>query len=844
MLKKIAELGGHFFPLLKKSKVPPKEYSWREKSITLSEAENRIDLGGNVGYAIGERVIVLDFDPLRGGYKALERLAEFEDIDIDKIQTLKVLTGGKPDVKGLHAYFKIPHGRTFRRLSRDERVLYPGLDIQAHGQYVLAPGCFVADYYEVLDDSPVAELPLFFTDAVKPLELSETGDLTLDEKWAELRAERNQLTGAELLSVLGLLPVEEYASNDLWLPMLMAAHYATAGSPEGLDAFIEWSTSDPQYADDGRSIEKRWNSLSLTDATAITTGTLYHEVKSRGFEWPIGESKKSEPVQDNDTNVILTGTFHDALKIEINDVVTQWKDEIVEEERSAGRIPFDTLVSLIDKVEAGTSVAIIESYAAAVGRLPSMLEQEKLISKLSTAADCKESSIKQIIKKALKNDHKGDLGESDSWAIRIFKRVFGNGRFIWCDPNSSILWRFDGARWRQISDEYVHAIIYHYVVAHCEVTKREVADVEPLLNKVTKLLRTKAIRQHDLGDQANIVPVFNLKNGELIFDPKNGDTEFRQGHDPESRQTSVIDAVYDPEARAPKFEKYLKSVFSEEADRDDLIRHFLEVMAYSIQPYKDMPLIVILQGWGENGKTVALKVLGALLNDGAAWMSIGDLESDRFATFNLVGKNALIDDDVSARTRLCDGLLKKLSETKPQIVRKMHHEGISTVVHVTPIMACNGFPTSADISRGLMRRMTVIPFRRRFKEHEKDPSLAVDIIRYELAGVLNMLVEALTRLRKRGHFLSPESSRTATDKWAKSANIILAYIDSLTHDPDATLSADLAYSCYLDYCNANTHKFTVTKQRFLDDLESTGGYRVEAGTIYGLDLPRSLKSGN
>ena len=64
--------------------------------------------------------------------------------------------------------------------------------------------------------------------------------------------------GEALAALLKLDPVE-YRDHDSWLRVMMAAHAAGIAQ----DAFIEWSTSDPQYCDDAEIISRRWESLTI-----------------------------------------------------------------------------------------------------------------------------------------------------------------------------------------------------------------------------------------------------------------------------------------------------------------------------------------------------------------------------------------------------------------------------------------------------------------------------------------------------------------------------------------------------------------------------------------------------
>jgi hypothetical protein len=63
-----------------------------------------------------------------------------------------------------------------------------------------------------------------------------------------------------------------------------------------------------------------------------------------------------------------------------------------------------------------------------------------------------------------------------------------------------------------------------------------------------------------------------------------------------------------------------------------------------------------------------------------------------------------------------------------------------------PILLCNDLPSLADLSRGMMRRLHVLPFDRIFTGGEIDPELFDRMVANKLSGVLNRALEGWTTL--------------------------------------------------------------------------------------------------
>jgi hypothetical protein len=75
------------------------------------------------------------------------------------------------------------------------------------------------------------------------------------------------------LEALNKLDPQDYRAHYEWLRMMMAAHAAGIDR----DTFIDWSTSDPLYADHADEIGRRWDSLRADGG--ITARALFVEAR-------------------------------------------------------------------------------------------------------------------------------------------------------------------------------------------------------------------------------------------------------------------------------------------------------------------------------------------------------------------------------------------------------------------------------------------------------------------------------------------------------------------------------------------------------------------------------------
>ena len=174
-----------------------------------------------------------------------------------------------------------------------------------------------------------------------------------------------------------------------------------------------------------------------------------------------------------------------------------------------------------------------------------------------------------------------------------------------------------------------------------------------------------------------------------------------------------------------------------------MIRHWHELVGYIIQPRRHLPIIPILFGRGDNGKTKLLHTVMQLLGPALVHAQrVEDLDKSRFAMGSLFGKFLFVDDDVRARARLPDGILKTISEAKEVTGELKFGPVFNFTVRAVPVLLCNNIPCLADLSHGMRRRLMVIPFDRTFTKMDKDPELFDRIVANELPGVLNRALAA------------------------------------------------------------------------------------------------------
>lgn len=123
-----------------------------------AEVKKWVAEGGNYGILTGKisGIAVIDIDTHNGvsGADNLKEFCEKYDIELSDTKTVMTPSGG------LHMYYKLPEKYNDVQFIQNHKEL-EGVDFQTHGRYVVGWGSTIEGVkYEVIDNSPIADLPV------------------------------------------------------------------------------------------------------------------------------------------------------------------------------------------------------------------------------------------------------------------------------------------------------------------------------------------------------------------------------------------------------------------------------------------------------------------------------------------------------------------------------------------------------------------------------------------------------------------------------------------------------------------------------------------------------------
>lgn len=279
----------------------PLHGNWTKRKYRNDDVLDIMDDGHNVGVRLKAEQLVIDVDPrnMPEGRDTFQELCEEIELDPDDYPVVRTGSGG------LHVYMRKPADVKLVDSLED----FPGVEFKSEGRQVVSAGSVhpdTGDYYDWefslcdLGEEGMAPKTLIIL-ARRPVI-----DTTSQGSGGEYDQE-------EVAIMLDALDPEDFQEQEKWLTLMQAVHHASGG--DARSEFIEWSTRDPQYADDGWIIGRRWDSLHVQrDGGLVTYRTLHKYMRDAGGAATNAIIRPDDPDEDfgdDDDIDIPAGATHE-----------------------------------------------------------------------------------------------------------------------------------------------------------------------------------------------------------------------------------------------------------------------------------------------------------------------------------------------------------------------------------------------------------------------------------------------------------------------------------------------------------------------------------------------------
>ncbi|QDU67328.1 phage/plasmid primase, P4 family [Engelhardtia mirabilis] len=294
---------------------------------------------------------------------------------------------------------------------------------------------------------------------------------------------------------------------------------------------------------------------------------------------------------------------------------------------------------------------------------------------------------------------------------------------------------------------------------------------------------------------------------------------------------NALEIAYDPDALPPEgWLAFLGQLWPKDPDSIGVLQ---EVFGYLLVPDTSQQKVFLLVGPARSGKGTIGRVLTRLVGEANAVGSDMRTLGGNFGLQPLIGKQLAIVADMRLGKRsdpatIAENLLRISGEDLVTADRKNKTAWTGTLA-VRFVIMTNELPRFSDASGALANRFVPLVMTESFLGRE-DHGLTARLLS-ELPGILNWAVEGWRRLRDRGHFVLPGSSRDAVQDLLDMASPVSAFVrDVCVLDPEARVEKGQLYAVWREWCLARGEPIA-EEAVFSRDLYAATAGRVRAGKM-------------
>jgi len=320
--------------------------------------------------------------------------------------------------------------------------------------------------------------------------------------------------------------------------------------------------------------------------------------------------------------------------------------------------------------------------------------------------------------------------------------------------------------------------------------------------------------------------LLNVKNG--VLDLVSGALMAPQ---PGMLMRQQVPVNYDPAATCPQWVAFLERVIPSKDVRDYLQR----IVGYSITGDVGEQVFFLHHGETNNGKTVFLKVIAAMLGDYAQAVPSNTLLAKRMEQHptdiaRMEGRRWLALDETTQGARLDEATIKRLSGGGTMVARGMGQDFREFQMVGKVHMTTNHLP-HINHDPATMRRLRLISWPVRIPDEEIDRNLAARIIANELPGVLAWAVRGTQEWRTRG-LEAPLEATMDTERFIEEEDEFGMWMTERVVESDVMTPVDNLYRSYKNWCEAGniTPKGILTFGR---ELTARGAKATRTNTARG-----------
>jgi putative DNA primase/helicase len=371
-------------------------------------------------------------------------------------------------------------------------------------------------------------------------------------------------------------------------------------------------------------------------------------------------------------------------------------------------------------------------------------------------------------------------------------------------------WRYTGGRYVLTTDDEIVSAVYTALDPFAfKITRNAVSNVLSALKAEVQLPDSKDA-PFWLDGMKGSQRIIALQNGLVDLDQlmQSGESELRP------HTAAWFSPVKLPYSYSPKAEcqTWLEVVHKNLCGDEELIALWQEWCGLCLIPAASFRTatfqkFVVLEGEGNNGKSVFLAVLRGLV--GADNVSAVPLEmfGNRFSLIATLGKLVNVVAECGEIDKIAEGHLKAFTAGDAMQFEQKHKPAFSAIPTARLVLATNNRPRFSDKSGGLWRRMLLIPMEATISD--VDRIIGMDTVDWwqqqnQFSGVFNWAVEGLKRLFKQGGFTVANAVTEAVAEYKLEMNPARTFLEEHYQTAlECHVVTKNVYSAYKEWCKEN-----------------------------------------
>lgn len=318
-----------------------------------------------------------------------------------------------------------------------------------------------------------------------------------------------------------------------------------------------------------------------------------------------------------------------------------------------------------------------------------------------------------------------------------------------------------------------------------------------------------------------------------LLNVENGTLDLRTGkllpHRRENLITKIAPVEYRPNAKAPRWERFIHEIMNGDADMCGYLQRKIGYILSGDTSEEDFD---IFYGPGGRGKSKLLLAIRDLMGSYAQQAPASLLMDKQYhgsgptpEIARIKGARFVATVETSDGRRIDEELVKLLTGRDPIAARHLHKEMIEFIPQAKFILATNYQPTVKADDTGFWRRTKLIPFVADIKKKDKRLS---EKLRAEMPGILNWALEGFKMWQKEG-LNPPAKILAATEEYRGEMDILGAFLEECCEQkPGATVPVSTLYRAYERWCDNTGEK--PMKQRMLTKRLKDRGYQQDRDT--------------